>query len=111
MVDLNNISEEARGLLVEAAGFEHIPYTERIYNKDYQELYQKFQKATHQQFLHQEGDEIGKSFDRFQVAAVRMKRKLKTLTYKDGSGLSYDTKDTSDFYPEIKNKVWRELGI
>ena len=40
IVDLNKISEEARGILVEASGFEHIPYNERIYDKDYQELYQ-----------------------------------------------------------------------
>jgi len=111
MVDLNSISEEARGLLVEASALDHIPYNERIYNKDYQELYQKFQKATHQQFLHHEGDEIGKSFDRFAVAAVRMKRKLKTLTYKQEAPLDYETKNGQDLYPELKNKVFEELGL
>jgi arginyl-tRNA--protein-N-Asp/Glu arginylyltransferase len=110
IVDLNKISEEARGILVEASGFEHIPYNERIYDKDYQELYQKFQKATHQQFLNMEGDEIGKSFDRFQVAAVRMRRKLKTLTYKNQDH-DYDTKNGAELYADVKNKVWTELGL
>ena len=111
LISLESISEEARGILVEASGFDHIPYNERVYDKDYQELYQRFQKATHQKYLNLEGDGIGKSFDRFSVASIRMKRKLKTLTYKGDGSSNYETKDARCFYPDIKNKVFKELGL
>ena len=76
MINLNNVSEEARGILVEA-----IPYNHLINSTDREiyELYEKFQKATGRKYV---GDG---SFKRFQGAVLGMKRKLKTLTYKDGN--------------------------
>ena len=79
MIKLDDISKEARTILVEA-----IPYQGGA-SKELTKLFLDFQKETNRKYLGNEGDG---SFNRFQVAVELMKRKLTTLTYKqDGSGI------------------------
>ena len=111
LVDLVSISEEARGILVKAAGFNHLDFNERMLNEDYLKLYHDFQKATHYKYKHNEGEDVGKSFDRFQVGATRMSRRLATLNYKqDGD---YETKEGFEYdkYNSIRKALFKELKI
>ncbi len=112
LIPLANISEEARGTLVKAASFAHIPFNDRVHNKEYLDLYHKFQEQTHNEFAYKSGEDTGESFSRFEVAAIRLKRKIATLYYKDAPQTDYETKDGRDFSGyDIKRKVFEELKI
>jgi hypothetical protein len=79
IIKLDNLSEKARGILVEA-----IPHQSNgISSTDtkYYDLYQDFQSETGGKYVGED------SFNYFQVAVLGMKRKLKTLTYKDNRDL------------------------
>lgn len=77
VINLKNLSDEARTILVEA-----IPYnTNSATDEKLVDLYLKFMKVTNYKY---EGE---KSFNRFQGAVLGMKRAKKTLTYKDDTVL------------------------
>lgn len=84
-IKLNEISEEARSVLVEAIPLQA---AKDIRNDNYQDCYQRFMKETNFRFVG-EG-----SFERFQLAVIGMRRRLKTLTYKGQSFPDIMTKGT-----------------
>ena len=84
VINLKNLSDEARSILVEA-----IPLnTNSATDEKLVELYLKFMKETDYKY---EGEH---SFNRFQGAVLGMKRAKKTLTYKDDTVLDVFQKVT-----------------
>ena len=79
MIQLDGISEDARSILVKAIPHQRGGFTSE--DKEYFQLYHDFMKATNSKFVG-EG-----SFNRFQVAVEGMRRKMKTLTYKDSGSI------------------------
>lgn len=75
MIDLMTLSEDARGVLVKAIPHQAGGFSSE--DKEYFKLYEEFMRATNWKY-NGEG-----SFEKFQCAVVGMKRKLKTLTYKN----------------------------
>ncbi len=94
LVDLNSISEEARGILVKASTFAYMSDYEKTNNKEFMKLYEDFQAETNNRYLTKENDEVGGSFSRFMVAAIRMNRLLGKLYYKNENNAQYEKKDS-----------------
>lgn len=73
MINLLDLSDGARGVLVEAIPLQA---AKDVRNAKYQDCYQRFMKETDFRYVG-EG-----SFERFQMAVIGMRRRMRTLTYK-----------------------------
>mgnify|MGYP001259935184 CR=1 FL=1 len=90
MVRLEDISEDARGLLVKAHAYRTMPWAERIQDKGYLDLYTEFLRETRGAYKTKSEEFGGESLSRFEVAITRMDRRIKTLNYKNAEHQGFD---------------------